>query len=334
MLIYRLRDRILKYEGAIRPTFPSEAVVQIRLAPAVPFGGVPGVTRNAISDRPLKARANLSTGKFVIECATELFDPVAASVAIADTDFSISKNVARVQSRCTSEQDLVDLIAAIYHAFPAVLNVYLPDAPYATHVWGTVGNVNFQWLFEPTEVRGNAVITSKQNQERLITDSWRQVKSVASSRRLMGALHYFYVGCRLLECGHNRFEFMAETLLNFAKCLQSAFGESRDDTRRELVKLGEYSEAEIEARFITALALRDEFDIAHVSLARLTRDQLRVLHAYTHLAEDAFRKFMRNMLRQIENGSYELPPDGDASLSTKKRNVLMRVAENIKDFIS
>jgi hypothetical protein len=72
-------------------------------------------------------------------------------------------------------------------------------------------------------VHGLATVTSKTNQERLITNSWRLIAVVANSRRLMGGLHYFHVACQLLTAGFNRFEFAAEALLNLAKSLQSTF---------------------------------------------------------------------------------------------------------------
>ncbi len=81
-------------------------------------------------------------------------------------------------------------------------------------------------------VHGLATVTSKTNQERLITNSWRLIAVVANSRRLMGGLHY-----STLTAGFNRFEFAAEALLNLAKSLQSTFGESWDEVRAELEKL-------------------------------------------------------------------------------------------------
>ena len=102
---------------------------------------------------------------------------------------------------CASPQDLADLISTVYCALPAVLNVYLPDIPFPTHAWGRLGKSEFRWTFESSGVHGLATVTSKTNQERLITNSWRLIAVVANSRRLMGGLHYFHVACRLLTGG-------------------------------------------------------------------------------------------------------------------------------------
>jgi hypothetical protein len=100
------------------------------------------------------------------------------------------------------------------------------------------------------------------------------VARAANSRRLLGGLVYFQTGCRLLAAGRNRFEFVAKALLDFAKTLQSLFGESRDDVRSGLTNLGLFEEADIEAKLIPALILRNEFDVGHVNLTVLSRDQL------------------------------------------------------------
>jgi hypothetical protein len=136
MLLYRLRGRILQFEGRVSPRFPADAVITVALAPEVPFGGVAGTSRNAVTDTTGKVRVNLSTGRAVQEWSKPLFEPVTAAIAVADTAFEVNNNVVSVRSRCTSEQDLTDVIAAVFYAFPAVLNLYLPDAPFPTHVWG------------------------------------------------------------------------------------------------------------------------------------------------------------------------------------------------------
>ena len=302
MLTYRLRERVFQFQEGAFPTYPADASVSIALQPPVQFGGVAGVTRNAVTGRRTKAKINFSTGRFEIKWDEPLFEPVEASLNIADTNFRIKQDIVTVTSRCRSPQDLTDLISTVYYAFPAVLNVYLPDTPFPTHVWGTLGNNRFGWIFKPPGLGGRMTVTSKTHQEGLITNSWRLIAVVANSRRLMGGLHYFHVACRLLAAGFNRFEFAAETLLNLAKSLQSTFGESRDEVRAELEKLDLFREADIEAKLIPALVLRNEFDVGHVSLALLSREQLRILHEYTNLAEAAFRELYARLLEKPRGG--------------------------------
>jgi hypothetical protein len=149
----------------------------------------------------------------------------------------------------------------------------------------------------------------------------------------MAGLYYFHTGCRLLSAGFNRFEFMAEALLNFAKCLQSLFGDSLDKIRTELARLGSFDPQEIEGKIVPALVLRNEFDVAHVSLALLTRKQLKLLHGYTQLAEAAFRDLLRAVLEKIAQGEYALPPDSPPMLSSKKESVLRRLEKSIGPYV-
>ena len=261
-----------------------------------------------------------------------MFEPVTSSILVADTAFEVKRNVVSVRSRCTSEQDLTDLLASVFYAFPAVLNLYLPDAPFPTHAWGKLGTARFSWIFQPTEVVASYTVTSKENQEHHIADAWRYVAAVAPSRRLIGAVYYFHVACRLLAVGHNRFEFVAEALLNIAKSLQSLFGQSRNEIRVGIAKLNCYSNAEIEGKFLPAMVLRDEFYVAHLNLSMLKPEQLRTLHDYTNLAEQSFRELLKKVLTKVDSGEYALAADPKSSLSGEKQAILRKLRGNIKPF--
>jgi hypothetical protein len=281
----------------------------------------------------MRVKVNLSTGRSEILVDEPLFEPVTASLEIADTRFEIRQDVVVVTARCESQRDLSDLMSTVYYAFPAILNVFLPDAPYPTHGWGVLGESRFRWLFDPAMVTASTVVTSKKNQEELITSAWRLIAQAAESRRLMGGVHYFHVGCRLLAAGYNRFEFTAEALLNFAKSLQSAFGDTRDAVRKELAKLGLFSDTEIEAKYLPALLLRDQFDVAHISFSLLTSEQLRTLHDCTNLAEQALRDLYKALFEKLESGEYVMPPDTALVLASDKETLLRRLAKGIKPFV-
>jgi hypothetical protein len=281
----------------------------------------------------MRVKVNLSTGRSEILVDKPLFDPVTASFEIADTRFEIRQDVVTVTARCESQRDLTDLMSTVYYAFPAILNVFLPDAPYPTHGWGVLGKFRFRWIYEPTTVTAATIVTSKGNQEDLISSAWRLIAEAASSRRLIGGVHYVHVGCRLLAAGSNRFEFTAEALLNFAKSLQSALGDTRDAVRVELIKLGAFSDEEIEAKYIPALLLRDQFDVAHISFSLLTSEQLRALHDYTNLVEQALRDLYKTLFDKLESREYVMPPDTALVLASNKEALLRRLAKGIKPFV-
>lgn len=332
MLTYNFQERKIDIKGKEPPEFPEKVVINVSLEPLVPFGGVAGSTRNSVSDQEIIARANLSMGKFFLEVKKPLFEPLDASLTISGSTFQIKKNIVQVQFQCESFGYLDSYLKCLFYAFPAVLNVYLPDAPYPTHAWGEIGESKFQWHYQPSVLRALTKVTSKELQENFVTKSLEHVATVTMSRRLMGGLHYFHVACRLIMAGFNRFEFMAEALLNFSKSLQSLFGHKRDDIRSELAKLKLYSNEEVEGKFMPAMVLRDEFDVAHVSLSLLSREQLKILHTYTNIAESAFRDLMEKLLDKIEKREYSLPSDTQSTLNRQKNKILKRLGEKIKHF--
>jgi hypothetical protein len=66
------------------------------------------------------------------------------------------------------------------------------------------------------------------------------------------------------------------------------------------------------------MALRSKIDVAHVGLGIFTVDQLKVIHAYTDLAEEAFRGLLQRILDRTARGEWEVvgyelgAPDADA----------------------
>jgi hypothetical protein len=108
------------------------------------------------------------------------------------------------------------------------------------------------------------------------------------------------------------------------------FGETRDAVREGLRKLNKYSEDEIEGKFITALVLRSEFDIAHVSLADLTREELRTIHGYSQIAEREIRGMLTTLLERVESKDY-IPEDGpdEGILPENKNKILKKIRANL-----
>lgn len=310
MLIYQLRERIIRFATGANVQFPNKATVNIELTPPVPFRGTTGLSRQATGGQKIVLSSDYSTGRMQCEIDTPLFDKVIACTDANGEKFEINGCLVSVHSQC-----------ATLHA------------PRPTRAWGKLGEAPFHWLFEPSELLTMVTVTSKTHQEQMIVDSWKIVRKISINPGLLAGLFYFHVGCRLLQAGQNRFEFMGEAILNFAKCLQSLFGESRDSVRAAIKQVGKYKAEDIEAKFLPALVLRDEFDVAHVSLAALSREQLKVLHQYTDLAENAFRELLTQLLARIREDTYCLPHSDTPILSSKKQKILERFDRNIRPFI-
>ena len=125
---------------------------------------------------------------------------------------------------------------------------------------------------------------------------------------------------------------MAEAVLNFAKCLQSLCGESRDDVRVVLGQLG-VSSQEAEALYLPAMFLRSSFDVAHVSLTQYKPEQLRILHNYVDLAESAFRRLLKTAIERFERGDFTPGSSSDAGCSPKHAAIIKTVGDNLRPFL-
>jgi hypothetical protein len=260
-----------------------------------------------------------------------LFDQLDKEVELNGGCFAIRGNIASITLTCPNQAALERMVETALFTFPAILARYIPDVPYSTHAFGLLGDAPFTVQYEPTDVVVSTTVTSKSHQEDIVTMAWTQAVMASGQPRLSIACEYFQTACRLLEAGYNRFEFTAEAILNFAKCLQALCGDSRDAARSSLRALG-YNRADLDGRFIPALLLRDQFDVAHIALSRLSRDELRVLHDYADIAEDAFRDLIGRALEGVASGTYNLPSTLFGGISAEKRKGLRRLSDNLAPF--
>ncbi len=333
MLIYDLRGRFLNFRDEATPTYPADATISAELAPRTPFGGEVGLTRSATRDRDAKisARVSPSTGTFFFDLHEPLFPKLDARSAPGEVVFSIKGHVASVEARVESLQEVTDLLGALCYVFPAVLNLELLDSPYVRYAWGEIGGAKFQWHFDPRVLQGSIEVTSKELREASVVRSWEQTSLVRRSSRMFRSLEYFRTACRLLTAGQNRFEFMAEAVLNLAKCLQSLGGETRDDVRKVLGQLG-VSSGEIEALYVPALFLRGYFDVAHISLTQYKDEELRTLHEYVDLAEGAFRRLLKRALELFERRDFTPASSSDEGSSAEKAAIIKTIGDNLRSF--
>lgn len=329
MLIYEYRNRLFHFEGEGKPTFPAHAVISTALAPRVPFGGVAGPTRTSAVGVDVRARVSPSTGRFTLEAKAPLFEPLSAGLSGSER-FSMEGHIATVETTVGSLQEVADLLGALSYVLPAILNLEIVDAPYSLHSWGRIGDSKFQWHYHPQELRASVKIAAKESQEQTVVRSWQRAGLIRRNLRLFMSFHYFCTACRLLMSGQHRFEFMAEAVLNFAKCLQALCGESRDDVRSVLRQLG-IADNEIEALYMPALFLRDSFNVAHISLTQYSLEQLRAIHTYVELAENAFRRLLVRVMEQHEAGTFA-PSSQGGSVSSREAAIIERLGENLKSY--
>jgi hypothetical protein len=318
MLTYQVRPRVFRFTGeGAPPSFPADCVVRFHFLPLQPFGAEAGGGRTAVRGVAAKALFNAHSGEHTITSAQPL-KPLEAVLQYQDLRATWNGPVLTIAKRFTPADEFSGFVELAYFVLPPLLAVSFADPPYISQVEGEIACRPFKW--ELAEWKARFRTTTQEEQERRAARAWEMMALVALPvrRRLVAALHYFHVACRLAREGTTAGEFVAEVILNLAKTLEVLFPPgSRDAARAGLTDLG-FPQDEIEGRFLPAMALRSKIDVAHVGLGIFTVDQLKVIHAYTDLAEDAFRGLLQKILDRTARGEWEVvgfeldAPDAEA----------------------
>jgi hypothetical protein len=212
---------------------------------------------------------------------------------------------------------------------PPLLNLALADPPLVEFVRGQVGPTKFRWEHKPEEWRVHIrTVTSTRLEEQFATAfETLPIFNGTAHRRLAAALSYFHTAVRLSVAGDSPWEFMSETILNYAKCLDILFvtsGTSKDDVRAGLRTLG-YMTDEIEGDFVPILILRSWVDVAHPHVAIHKSDELKVLYRYMALTEDRVRHLLLRIIEQLNAGKAVVAPTPDLSLDADEEKDMKRL---------
>jgi hypothetical protein len=309
MLTYQVRPRVFRVDENKPFSFPSDAEVRFHFGPAQPFGMEAGGGLTAVKGVAASVLFNANTGAHTIQSQTPL-QPLEVTIHEPHRLVVWKGSVLSVSQRFESVRELSDTIESIYFALPMLLAVEFSDPPFVERIDGTVGDTRFRW-----ELRDwclNFRTTTQEHQESVVALSWERLVllSIPGRRRLLAALHYFHVACRLSRQGVIAGEFLPEVVLNLAKALEVLFpprgdGRTRDAVRTKLAELG-FSQPEIEADFLPAMALRNEIDVGHVDLGLFKPDHLALIHAYVFHAEHAFGILFDRLLSRIAAGEFEI----------------------------
>ena len=154
-------------------------------------------------------------------------------------------------------------------------------------------------------------------------------------RRLLAALSYFHTGCRLLRESKGPGEFLAESLLNFCKVLDTLFpakneNQARDQARAGLAALGLNKDV-IERDMMPIMILRSMFDVAHPTLALLTLTQAETLQRYAERAEIVLCDLLRVVISRVRSGEYEVAQYTHQKLSSQAAQTIERLKARLDE---
>lgn len=323
MLTYQIRERVYRHAEGQECVFPNEVEVVFYLQPLQPFGKEAGGGRTAVRSVAATTFFDANSGHHTIASSCPL-EPVDLVIEEPSRVIRVTGNELHIVMQCEDLAELNRLVESVYFGMPMLLNVEFADPPVVERVDGRIGSAPFRW--ELKDWRMGVSTTTQELQEQRLAASWRRfdLLSQPGNRRLIAALHYFHMACRLSRAGNSPWEFMSEVILDLNKVIEVLFpsesgqGGTVDAARRGLAGLG-YSEEEIEALFVPVMYLRNHIDSGHVDLSIFTMTHLRVLHSYSESAETAFREMLQRLLEALEGGDYSLPPY--TTLSARKEAV-------------
>ena len=309
MFTYKIRPRVFQIEGATSLPFPAQGIVRFHMWPGQPFGTESRGGHTGIKNVGARVHFNANTGEHDIESQQPL-SPLEVTVEEPGRNVRLMGRTLTVAQHFEDMRELTAIVWNVYFAIPLLLSLDFADPPIIERVDGEIAGVPFRW--ELAGWKGLFMTTTQERQSQFAVRAWSRIDVLSQEghRRLVAATHYFYVAQRLARRGQIAGEFMAEMLLNLCKALEALFpscdpATTIDAVRSGLRQLG-FSEQEIEADYIPAMALRSNIDVAHIGLAQYSGDDLQVIHAYTEHAEFAFRILFERLFTQIENGTFKV----------------------------
>lgn len=332
MFTYQVRPRIYRILNDAQFSFPNDVEIIFHFSPLQPFGMESSGGKTAVRSIAATAIFDANTGCHWIE-SKEPLNPLDVIIEEPNRVIKICGNNLHMQTHFKSLKEMNEAVECIFFTYPILLNIEIADPPFIKRVDGKVGDVNFRW--ELSGWKMNFETTTQDLQEKRIIMSWERINilSKSNNRRVIAALHYFHVACRLARAGNTPWEFMSEIIINLSKVLEVLFPpKSKDDgtidaARNALSNL-QYTNTEIERNFIPIIALRNNIDSAHVDLSIFTKKQLQILHAYTESAEGTFRELLKRLMSAIETKKYIPTPYGNPSRRKVAEKIIERIAKH------
>lgn len=287
MLTYQLHTRVFFVETGEPLVFPNKATIEILLGPATSFGAADAPSRTLVRNQAnSKIIINANTGRWLAQSRPPL-EKLEVILNSSASRLILDGNQLSFQFECMGIDELQNTIMSFKWILPPLLNLAFPDPPLVESVRGNVGPTKFHWQHEPEEWRIHIKTSTKSVLEEKFATAFETLPMFNNigNRRLAASLSYFHTAVRLSVAGDSSWEFMSETILNYAKCLGILFvvsKNSNDDVRAGLAMLG-YTPDEIDGDFIPILILRSQIDVAHPRVAIHKPKDLKVLYKYLAL---------------------------------------------------
>ncbi len=333
MLTYQLHTRVFQIETGTQFDFPNKVHIEIKCAPAPAFGCEDGPSRTLVRGHAASVRINANTGRWTVQSQPPL-ETLVVTLKSPTTQFRLDGDVVAYDFECDNLEDLEGVLVAFKWILPTLLNLEFADPVVIEYIRGQVGETTFRWEHVADEWRISMRPVTANELEKHVAYSVEALSlfNGTGNRRLAAALSYFHTATRLAVCGDSPWEFMAESILNFAKCLDILFVTSqntRDDVRNGLATL-DYTDEEIEGDFIPILILRSYIDVAHPRVRLHKRRHLQILYRYIASAEENVRQLLRRIVSKVQDGSFVVHGEEQLSMSSEDCRDMERLVERME----
>jgi len=329
MFTYQSQERILKTKVKAKIKFPSKFEIKLELGPKEIFGNKNSSKQNFfINGKRNISHYNANNGRHYFISKPPLQPLQDRFIWDTDYDVKISGNIFIISGTIGDWNYFINLLEIFHYIFPTILNVNYPETPFVIRTSGSIGNIDFGW-----ELMQQTLLWLKESEENLKTEIQKSFLDLlifdnGLNRRVGAGLKYYYNACRLIDSGNGPNEFMAEVILNLAKSISVLFpgGDgSRDIIRHHLTQL-DYTEDEIETKFIPLLLLRNHFDVGHAFLSLISQEDLKLLYEYLKNIKEDFRELFHRIIERLIKKTYEIDQVESLELDNDKK----RTWENLK----
>jgi len=330
MFTYQIRPRVFRLEEGTNLSFPAKGKVNFVFGPLQPFGVEAGGGRTAVKAVAATVFFDANTGNHSIE-SKEPLSPLDVILEEPNRILNLKGNVLTVEQVFETNEELTQFIQGVYFGLPSLLNIEFSDPPVIERVDGVIGETPFRW--ELAGWRAEFRTTTQEKQELAFSSTWERIGllSVPTNTRLLAAIHFYYVAVRLHRRATVAGEFLPEAILNYSKVLEVLFPSKGDGKTREAAKEGlkklEFTDIEIEADYIPAMALRNEIGVGHVDLSLFKPEHLTLIHGYVRRAEYTFHTLLQRLFDKIKSNEFEIEPYERSPIKGSALTVVNRLSK-------
>jgi hypothetical protein len=320
MPIAELPNRIVKFSGESLPIFPSVVSITAELGPKELFGTAPLTGRLPLKvpgDRVMM-EADLSHGgiKYPSKSKSKL-PHLHQHTVLFDLPIEFDGHNATVNTVLNSDSAFRSCITLMADQLPTFVSLALGAPVEFVDIFGTVGSSSFV-----VEVQG--AYHSKFSVLPVGDAIDTQLRSlvglpVEAASRVFAALRYFNQERLLAYQAVHPTQFLAERLLNISKACEVLFSSNVDLLRTALSDLN--VKKTISDTLVSAMYVRNQVDVGHVRLNRLTSQELVDFQRLVIEAGSALEYVIRHTIQEVAAERYHLRETGGAIDSKAMKGV-------------